>query len=659
MSNYQPSGAYLTTAMQSNAGSNFVGTSQSSLFQQTSLMSNYQSAANYLTTAMLSNASSVFAGTGTTFAGTNVSGSITLNSNGLNLALSAGAGGGGSINISAGSTSNNLTAFTISNANGVSFGLNGSVLTASVAAAGGAQTGISGISAGSVLLSSGTLSFGNGNGVSFGLNNSVITASVATNYQSQGAYLTTAMASNAGSNFIGLNTAITNGSLTANSSGISINIPTQSQYSFSNANNVTFGTAGSTVTASASFAQTVQPMYYSASGTSSSNGTLQFGNTQGVSFSLSNGSIIGSVATNYQSQGAYLTTAMASNAGSNFAGINETIGTITGTNLLMTVDTSGVNISYPKWITTGMQSDAGSNFAGLGSGITGASMTFNSNGLSLNVPAAAPSPVYVQAGTSNGSLGTISFSNNNGVSFGLSGSTITASVANGIILGDWEPFQLGNNTSYSSIGQNTIQFAQLYPAANVSMTAFEMLLSISSASSSISHSANNIFSYCLYSQGSGTNSSRIESISSGSLGMTVSYSSNLSGGFTIAQGANSFSSSSAGTNFASILTGQKIASYPLNTLLSGGGAYYLGFANSTNSLGGTGALRISHLFMTMATNASFGAIAPNGISASNTSFVHEPWGFIYSATSGAFPATVGYNQFSIQSINNPYLFLED
>lgn len=74
-----------------------------------------------------------YAGTGTTFNGTNVSGSVTLNSNGLNLALSANVGGGaGSLNVSAGTTSNNLTNVVFSNANAVSFGLTGSTLTASV-----------------------------------------------------------------------------------------------------------------------------------------------------------------------------------------------------------------------------------------------------------------------------------------------------------------------------------------------------------------------------------------------------------------------------------------------------------------------------------------------------------------------------------------------
>lgn len=82
-----------------------------------------------------------YAGTGTTFAGANLSGSMTLNSAGLNLSMSAAVpGGGGAVNFSAGTTSNNLQTLVFSNSNGVSFGLNGSTITASAAGGGAAVT---------------------------------------------------------------------------------------------------------------------------------------------------------------------------------------------------------------------------------------------------------------------------------------------------------------------------------------------------------------------------------------------------------------------------------------------------------------------------------------------------------------------------------------
>ena len=61
-----------------------------------------------------------------------------------------------------------------SNANGVSFGINGNTITASVANGGGVA-----ISAGAASVSSGTVVFSNSNNISFGLNGSTITASVA------------------------------------------------------------------------------------------------------------------------------------------------------------------------------------------------------------------------------------------------------------------------------------------------------------------------------------------------------------------------------------------------------------------------------------------------------------------------------------------------
>jgi len=78
------------------------------------------------------------------------------------------------INVSAGTTSNNLSAITFSNSNGVSFGLNGSTLTASVNST---ATGIA-IQAGTQTATSGTVVFSNSNNISFGMSNSsVVTAS--------------------------------------------------------------------------------------------------------------------------------------------------------------------------------------------------------------------------------------------------------------------------------------------------------------------------------------------------------------------------------------------------------------------------------------------------------------------------------------------------
>jgi len=77
------------------------------------------------------------------------------------------------INISAGSTSNNLSAVTFSNVNGISFGLNGSVITAS----GATTISVVNFSAGTTSQNLASVTFSNSGNVSFGLNGSTITAS--------------------------------------------------------------------------------------------------------------------------------------------------------------------------------------------------------------------------------------------------------------------------------------------------------------------------------------------------------------------------------------------------------------------------------------------------------------------------------------------------
>ena len=104
---------------------------------------------------------------------------------------------GGAVQLSAGTTSSARSDFTFNNSPTVTFGLDGvGVITASVAPGGGGLTNVK-FSAGTQSALRSDITFSNGNGVTFGLNAGTITASVATNYQSPGAYLTTAMQSNA------------------------------------------------------------------------------------------------------------------------------------------------------------------------------------------------------------------------------------------------------------------------------------------------------------------------------------------------------------------------------------------------------------------------------------------------------------------------------
>lgn len=526
-----------TSAITSNA----LNTSQSSLFQATSLMSNYlttaaksdevvnsingstgqfsfnaasslsssrngnsiswglasnittalQSTGNYLTTARASNdgiglntaQSNVtwsvnssglsldargYAGTNTTFAGTNISASATLNSLGLNLALSANVGGGGgSINFSAGTTSGDLASVT----------------------------------------------FNDGNGITFGLNAGTITATVRTDYQSSGNYLTTARASN---DAIGLNTALTaNGvSWTVNSSGLSLNVPaflTTAMQSNQSSNFVNTSqsslfqhtSATSNVTSNAVNTSSPRIQGLIGSNTTYTSGSVGFRDLNGISFQsttgqsfqithalqyTSNTSAITASALNTSQSSLFQHTSATSNITSNalhtslstrFAGTGTTTA---GTNisLSVTLNSLGLNLAASAGAGGGIalansQTTYTSGTAHLSAAgaltinsTTGQSYQFSvpqtssivaagaltistsGNTISFIGATAAPSPVGVSAGTTSASLDNLVFNDANGVSFGLNGSTITASVRT-----DYLTTAMLSNAGSSFIGLNT------------------------------------------------------------------------------------------------------------------------------------------------------------------------------------------------------------
>jgi hypothetical protein len=78
-------------------------------------------------------------------------------------------------NVSAGTTSNNLSNVVFSDSNNVSFGLNGSTVTASASYS--QSTAPGGVAAGGATATSGTVIFSNSNGLTFGLNGQTVTAS--------------------------------------------------------------------------------------------------------------------------------------------------------------------------------------------------------------------------------------------------------------------------------------------------------------------------------------------------------------------------------------------------------------------------------------------------------------------------------------------------
>jgi hypothetical protein len=307
-----------------------------------------------------------------------------------------------------------------SNGGNVSFGTNtGGFITAS--APSGGVGGVA-MSAGTQSVNTGTVGFANSNGISFGMSgSSQITAS------HNG--LTTARSSN---DAVGLNTALTANGIawTVNSSGLSLNVPafltTAALSDHSHGNPSLALTNISGTTASASNGLTISLSANPAGGADGFNRlsagtqlagsatTVNFANSNGISFGMSNSSQITASHNG-------LTTAMVSNASTAFAATGFTTTTVAGAVVAGTHDTAGLKLAVPSYLTTARASN---DAIGLNTALTanGVAWTVNSSGISLNVPA-----FLTTAAQSNHSHGNPTLALTN-----LSGTT--ASASNGFTL---------------------------------------------------------------------------------------------------------------------------------------------------------------------------------------------------------------------------------
>src|SRR3972149_4297003 len=445
------------------------------------------------------------------------------------------------VNFSAGTTSNNLSAITFSNANGVSFGMNGSVMTGSIAAAGGAQTGISGLIAGTQTLTSGTMSFGNSNGISFGIGSGAsvtqITATVQTNYL----------------------TSQSNQALSAANGSFTFQTAT-----FSNANGISFGTsAGSAITAShnAITSQSNQQMTMFATGntTQSTTGTnnassLIFRGEGIASVGVSNGSIVVSVPTGAPSP------------------VNFSAGTTSG-NLASVIFSNSNGVSF---------------------GLNGATITGSHNGLST---AALSDHSHGNPTLALTNLTGTTASASNGFTLSLSAADPGGGV--GATLSSW-----ANNSNFTTAqtafpSQSTFGVFPMLIPNNLSADYMQFLHSVSFPSTSFASTGNTSYSYqqaqthrfVLYSRGTGASSMSLQSVTSTSAGVTISIrcsqnaTNNISVthglSFPVSSGTGSFSTSYAATNSTmqissthlTALTGFKLFAIPFAQSFSAGGCW--------------------------------------------------------------------------------------
>lgn len=532
-----------------------------------------------------------------------------------------------------------------SNSNGVSFGLDASTLTASHNGLTSQSNQAFSAQGGSSAFQ--TLSFSNVNGFTFSNNAG----------QVQGSYTVP---------------TVTNSSMTVSDAATS---GTLARLAFTNLNGVTLslstGAGGSHTIVGSHNALTSQ----SNQAASAANGsfafqTLSFSNLNGVSFGTSAGSAITASHNGLTSQSNQNVTA--ANGGfafqtlsfSNLNGIS--FGTsagsaITGSHNAITSQSNQQMTMFATGNTT--QSSTGTtnasslifNGAGLASvGITNGSVV-------ISVPAGAPSPVNFSAGTTSGNLGSVVFSNSNGMSFGLNGSTITASkvisftagqaIASTSVAADAFYFSNANNVTWGiagstvtasvnaggggftapgcqpyddfvqvvgQVGQGTLQFdPQILP--NVSFDRFMVYIQNSNSSnSSGSHSIR--FSIGLYTR----NASSL-SLYTSYAGSTAVTHSGTAGSYSLFSGGRLFPVTFAATSIP-------------------GDRYWIAFVSSTGSAGANGSYSN---YLVSNINSQYTGLF--GV-ASNASMQPKLGQGYYSASTTALPNSVAFNQ--IQGTNS-------
>jgi hypothetical protein len=545
-----------------------------------------------------------------------------LSANGF-ITASAPAGGGGALTISGAGSSISNGQLIFSNSNGVSFGMNGSTMTASVAAAGGAQTGISGISAGTQLQTVGTLQFLNSNGMTFGMSNSSqITASytvptVPTSYVSNINGSSGAMSLAVGS------------SLSSSTAGSTI--------TFGLASNITTAlqSAGAYLTTAAqsslsNVSQIIAATNNTGGGTATLTGGISFSNANSMTFYTSAGNaIVGSFSTSQSVQ---------TQASGNIARTGVTTGATAGSLLAVTHDTAGLSIGVPAWLTvaaggggfTGGVSTMG-NTSGQTGSQTGSIFFAGGNNITLSVGTAAggAQTITISGAAAGGAQTAIS-------SVAVGGTTYTS--------GSIQFINSNNFTFLSTTGQGILGSFSVPATSSISGTG---IVSISVNGSTISIGAP------AYSAGisggntagnTGTVSNQI--VFAGGNNVTVSGSTNAAGMTVTISGPNTAAvptsyvsnvngssgqiSLNVGSSLSSSTAGSSITfglASNITTALQSAGAYLTTAAQSsvsnisaiyaaTNNTGGGTATLSGGVSFTNANSITFYTSAGNAIAAS-------------------------------------------
>lgn len=457
------------------------------------------------------------AGVSTGFGGTNISGSMTLNSSGLNLSFS----------VAAQSNQSAIRGFGVSN-------------TGATAGNTGISTGIDWVMAGSSLLT---------------LSQSTAGGGPNTVWIQHPAWLTTARASNDG---IGTNTAQTNVTWTVNSSGLSFNAGGYAGTSttFNGANisgSMTHNTLGLALSLSvAAPGAAAENNAINLLGANTAGNTTVTGSTlgfSGINMTLSgalDSKLVFSVAA--QSAQSAIRGFGVSNTGATAGNTGISTGidwVIAGSNLItLSQSTAGggpdtVWIQHPAWLTTARASNDG---IGTNTAQTNVTWTVNSSGLSFNAAGyAGSSSGFAGAGISgsmthntsglNLSLSvpaTSSLVGINGISISTAGSTISVlpqwissyenmeGIAGSVTL-TFNAASISYGVAFLLPGPISASFIRVPALMTTNSTT---IATMASATASASGAIFSTWNAVVYSLGAGANSLSLQSVASGSAGFT-------------------------------------------------------------------------------------------------------------------------------------------
>jgi hypothetical protein len=572
---------------------------------------------------------------------------------------------------------------------------------------------LTGNTAGTTSSAQGTdLWFDGGNSITVSGNSNTIRLSV-------GAYITTARGS---TDAIGLNTAGTNMTWTANSAGLSINA---GGYAGTNTAatgaSVTLNTSGisinlpaylTTADLSANTSKFVQnwKLTGNTSGTTSSaQGTdLWFQGGNSLTVSGSSNSVVFSV-------GAYITTADLSANSSKYVQNWKLTGNTSGTtssaqgtdlwfqggnSLTVSGSSNSIVFSVGAYLTTAMASNRGTDFVQGTAGFNGTncSGTIASNSISVSVGAyittadlSANSSKYVQnwkltgntAGTTSSAQGTdlwfsgagamtVSGSSNtivlsppasssligsSGISLSSAGSTITIYQP---VASQFDPVRAAPVTN-STLGQSTLYF---FPFDNGDMLSASRVNFFHSIAFTYSGAPANSTAwlaagYGLYTRGTGASTDRISLLTSYSMAyisgsassstrLSVTNYWQVSNGTTHSTTQYGQNNVTAGTYLTSSIGGFRVVAFPVSSLLTPG-RYWLGYSVQSSSQGAS--LIFGHSVMQAQFSNQLAFQPFNVVSAaSNASFWDASNGFgIYSAQSAAWPNSIPLTSDSIRA----------